>query len=97
MIHPTPDEHLLDRMGRPVFLWDCDLTDTEFRALLRDPDPDVRAVSIAKLMRQAKPDDVFRYVTEREVRAHWGALAPHLGQRRAFWAWLLDAWEKLDE
>lgn len=32
------------------------------RAGLRDPDPDVRAYLVGKLMRQAKPDDVFLFV-----------------------------------
>jgi hypothetical protein len=33
----------------------------EFRERLRDPDPAVRAYYLGKLMRQAKPDDVFTF------------------------------------
>jgi hypothetical protein len=28
------------------------------------------------------------------VAARWNALAPHLGRRRAFWEYLLDAWRR---
>lgn len=92
MLNPTPMAQLLDGRGRPYFLWDCDLDEAGFRALLADPDPDVRAALIGKLMRQAKPDDVFRYVTEAEVRASWDRITPYLGHTRAFWTWLLEVW-----
>jgi hypothetical protein len=59
MLNPTPPEHLVDADGQPYFLSDGQMTLDEFRAGLRDPDPDVRAYLTGKLMRQAKPDDVF--------------------------------------
>lgn len=96
MLNPTPQARLLDPQGRPYFLWDCDLRDDTFRELLRDPDPQVRAALVGKLMRQAKPDDVFQYVTEREVRALWTLVTPYLGQTRAFWTWIFGAWEQMD-
>jgi hypothetical protein len=84
---------LVDAKGRPYFLWDCDLSLEQFRARLTDADPDVRAYLIAKLMRQAKPDDVFSFVTLAEIRALWARVEPQLGQTRAFWSWLLDLWK----
>ena len=84
----------MDRRGRPYFLWDSDLTVDEFRDRLRDPNPDVRAYFIAKLMRQAKPDDVFTFVSLATIRDHWGGLNRHLGKQRDFWSWLLDTWER---
>jgi hypothetical protein len=94
MLNPTPMERLLDRQNRPYFLWDCELTLDEFRDRLHDPDPDVRAYFIAKLMRQAKPDDVFAFVSLATIRAHWGRLTRHLGKQREFWTWLLETWER---
>lgn len=96
MLNPTPASRLLDPQGRPYFLWDCDLNDAEFRARLADPDPQVRAALTGKLMRQAKPDDVFRYVTEADVRALWGLVLPYLGVSRAFWVWLFGVWDRTD-
>jgi hypothetical protein len=48
-------------------------------------------------MRQAKPDDVFLYVSEAEIRRHWSSILPHLGKSRPFWEWLLSAWDALDQ
>jgi hypothetical protein len=62
-----------------------------FRASLRDPDPEVRAYFIGKLMR-AKPDDVFSFVTVRELETQWALIERYLGKSREFWRWLLDRW-----
>jgi hypothetical protein len=94
VLHPTPDERLTDREGRPYFLWDCELTLDEFRQGLRDPDLDVRAYLVGKLMRQAKPDDVFLFVSPHVIRDLWPRLERYLGRSRAFWAWLFDTWER---
>jgi hypothetical protein len=93
MLSFTPPERLTDARGRPYFLWDCDLTVEEFRARLEDPDPEVRAYLVGKLMRQAKPDDVFLYVRPREIRELWPRLLRYLGRTREFWTWLFDTWE----
>jgi hypothetical protein len=89
----TPPERLTDDANRPYFLWDCDLTLTEFQRGLEDPDPEVRAYLIGKLMRQAKPDDVFLFVKQREIRALWPSLTRYLGRTRGFWSWLFETWE----
>lgn len=59
MLHPTPPELLCDPQGRPYFLWDVDLTLQQLRMLLADPDEDVRAYWMGKVLRQAKPDDAL--------------------------------------
>jgi hypothetical protein len=78
LLSPTPPKLLVDQAGRPYFLWDEDLTLQAFRARLRDSDPDIRAYYIGKLMRQAKPDDVFTFVTAGEIRALWPRVLRHL-------------------
>lgn len=94
MLNPTPAEFLTDGESRPYFLWDCGLTLDEFRRGLEDPDPEVRAYLIGKLMRQAKPDDVFQFVSARTIRDLWPRLNRYLGSSRGFWTWLFDAWEE---
>jgi hypothetical protein len=94
LLCPTRPELLVDQAGRPYFLWDDDLTLADFRERLRDPDADVRAYYIGKLMRQAKPDDVFTFVTPREIRALWPRVLRHLGRTRDFWTWLFAKWER---
>ncbi len=92
VLAPTPPDRLVDERGRPYFAWDEDLTLSAYRVRLRDPDPDVRAYFLGKLMRQAKPDDVFSFVTLDELIAALPAVAPYLGKTRAFWTWLLTRW-----
>ncbi|MBI5498263.1 MAG: hypothetical protein HY904_24895 [Deltaproteobacteria bacterium] len=93
MLAPTPPSLMTDQRGRPYFLWDVDMTLEVFRARLADADPEVRAYMTAKLMRQAKPDDVFSFVTEAQIRALWPRLQRYLGNTRPFWQWLLAVWE----
>jgi hypothetical protein len=93
ILAPTPPERMLDANGRPYFLWDEDTTLEAFRARLADPDPEVRAYFVGKLMRQAKPDDVFSFVTLREIRELFPLLVRYLGRTRDFWTWLLDRWK----
>ena len=57
-------------------------------------DRTTKAYLIGKLMRQAKPDDVFTFVREAEIRELWPDLERYLGKTRSFWVWLLAAWEK---
>jgi len=91
-LNPTTRERLVDAEGRPYFLWDVDMTLERFRQHLAGDDLEVRAYLVGKLMRQAKPDDVFQFVTLAEVRQLWPGLERHLGQSREFWRWLLDVW-----
>jgi hypothetical protein len=84
---------MTDAHGRPYFLWDDDMTLSTFRSKLIDPDPEVRAYFIGKLMRQAKPDDVFSFVTLDEIATRWSAIERYLGKTREFWTWLLDRWK----
>jgi len=93
---PTPPEHMVDRAGRPYFLWDTDLTLERFRTLLASETDEVRAHLVAKLMRQAKPDDVFEFVTLEEIARLWSRIQPRLGRTREFWTWWLERWEVLD-
>lgn len=93
MLNPTPPHLLVDQQGRPYFLWDCDLTLGQFQALLLHPNPQVRAYHVGKLMRQAKPDDVFSFASPRVIRELWPLLLRYLGQTREFWSWLFDTWE----
>jgi hypothetical protein len=71
-------------------LWDCEVTLPEFRENLASPDDDLRAYWLAKLMRQAKPDDALVIGDIAEMRRMWPRLERMLGRTRDFWAWYLD-------
>ncbi|MBL8113345.1 MAG: hypothetical protein JNK60_10700 [Acidobacteria bacterium] len=68
------------------------MTLDEFERQLVDPDPEVRAYFTGKLMRQAKPDDVFTFVKLATIRELWPSLERYLGDKRPFWTWLLERW-----
>lgn len=92
LLAKTPPDRLVDRRGRPYFLWDTDMSLAEFEERLRDPDLETRAYLLGKLMRQAKPDDVFAFATAEDIAALWPQLERYLGKTRHFWAWLLHWW-----
>lgn len=92
VLNPTPPERLVDGRGRPYFLWDVETTLDQFCDMLAGDDRDVRGYLIGKLMRQAKPDDVFQFVTLEDIRREWPRVEKHLGRSREFWTWILGAW-----
>jgi len=94
MLNPTPLDRMVDRQGRPYFLWDCDMTLAEFQRRLVSSNAAEQAYLIGKLMRQAKPDDVFLFAPARLIRQRWPEIERHLGKTRAFWRWLLGCWER---
>lgn len=83
---------MCDGAGRPYFLWDADMTLQRFEELLRTGDHATRVYLVAKLMRQAKPDDVFEFVTLARIAELWPELVHDLGRTRAFWGWILRQW-----
>ncbi len=79
---------------RPYFLWDVDVTEAELRQRLRDPDPRIRAQWQGHLLREARPDEVWAYMTLDEVVRDWELLRRHLGRKRRLWEFLLEGWRE---
>lgn len=92
LLAPTPREKMIDAEGRPYFLWDCEMTVARFEELLATGDESTRAYLVGKLMRQAKPDDVFEFVKLAEIAALWPKLERYLGRTREFWTWWMVQW-----
>lgn len=96
VLNPTPPDALCDGKGRPYFLWDEEETTlAQFLARLQAGDDTSRALDIAKLMRQAKPDDVLMLVRPEEIARLWPRLERNLGLSRELWTSLLATWERL--
>lgn len=77
---------------RPYFIWDLDVSEADLRERLRARDPQIRAQWQARVMREARFADVWRYVSLDEVVRDWSWIRRHLGRSRAFWEFLLDGW-----
>jgi len=88
LVRPTLD----DDEAVPYFLWDRQVTVGELRTVLSDGSHPQRMPLLRALVREARPDDVWSFVTPELVAREWDDIKPGLGRRRAFWEWLLGAW-----
>jgi hypothetical protein len=79
---------------RPYFLWDEDISTDELRARLRGPDENERLRLMAKMLREARDIDVWRFVTPAEVARALPSIRPRLGRRWAFWEFLIEGWRE---
>lgn len=77
---------------RPYFLWDEELTVRELREALHGQDESERLRLLAKLLREARDDEVWQLVTPADVAAALPRVAHRLGRRRAFWEFLIAGW-----
>lgn len=76
----------------PYFLWDEPMTVAELRRRLADGFSTERSRLVAKILREARDSDVWRFTSPQAVVEAWPGLVRHLGRRRAFWEYLLGAW-----
>lgn len=77
----------------PYFLWDEPMTVAELRhRLLHASDPE-RTRLLAKILREARDTEVWKFTSPAAVARNWKALSLHLGRRQAFWEFLLSSWE----
>jgi len=83
---------LVDPEAYPYFLWDDPMTNRELRQHLQTASPPERTRLLAKILREARDTDVWRYTTPDAVARSWSALSLHLGRRRRFWEYLLSHW-----
>jgi hypothetical protein len=83
----------LDRTDlRPYFFWDEDVSIAELRSVLAGPPSVERDRLLAKLLREARDIDVWRFVTPIEVAEALPRLRRRVGKRYEFWRWLIDGW-----
>ena len=76
---------------RPHFIWDYDMSEAEFRAMLAIGDERDTAWAIARVLEAARWDNIWKYLTLQQVRAWW----PKLKRRREIrpvWEYALAVW-----
>ncbi|MBK8099049.1 MAG: hypothetical protein IPK26_18230 [Planctomycetes bacterium] len=91
-MRPPLSTDLDDPNARPYFLWDLDLTYGQLRKKLAIPDPDERALWMARVLREARYQDVWKLLKLRDVLPLWPKVDRHLGRSRPFWNWLIEGW-----
>jgi hypothetical protein len=85
---------LTDPSAVPYFLWDEPLTVAEIRRRLATASPAEQTRLLAKLLREARDTDVWKFISPEAVWRKWPEVSPYLGRRRKFWEFLLDRWQK---
>lgn len=78
----------------PYFLWDEPMTVAELRQKLATASAAERTRLLAKLLREARDTDVWKFTTPAEVWREWPQLKPMLGRRRAFWEFMFKHWRE---
>lgn len=81
-----------DPLARPYFLWNEAITCAELRQKLAATDPDERALWIGRIMREARYQDVWKFVRLGDVLELLPRIDRHLGRTREFWRWLIQGW-----
>jgi hypothetical protein len=84
-----------DEDSRPYFLRDEPLTIRQLREILRSGSEQERLAYMAKILREARYEDVWEFLSVDDLVRHWEQLAPCLGRRCAFWEFLLRKWREL--
>lgn len=76
----------------PYFLWDEPMSVAQLHGRLRSASAPERIRLLAKILREARDTEVWRFTTLDDVVRLWPHLAPRLGRRREFWEFLLRQW-----
>ena len=79
---------------RPYFLWDEDLSVRQLREKLSAGDRGQWRYYAAKIMREARYEDVWKFLSLKDVSESWDSLRPILGRQRAFWEFLISVWKR---
>lgn len=77
------------------FAWDRPETSESLRAKLADPSSADWLRTAAWLMREARVEQVWQFLTLQQVAEHFPKLGPMLGRRRPVWEHLLRAAHEL--
>lgn len=79
----------------PYFTWDDPTPNETIRRALREGPEEERLHWIARILREARYDDVWAYLSlHDDLLPRWAEVAPRLGRRRAFWEFLLERWRR---
>jgi hypothetical protein len=80
---------------RPYFFWDEPLTNADLRSALGgDRGEPERLRLLGKMLREARDEDVWSFVTPGDVAEALPRIARRLGRRRAFWEFLIAGWRR---
>jgi hypothetical protein len=77
---------------RLYFFWDYDITEDDLRAILQGDDEYEKAWAITRLLEAARWDDIWRFISLDDLRAHFHRLRFRFSRDREMWAYALKRW-----
>jgi hypothetical protein len=77
---------------RPDFLWDEALSRDQLKKLLDGENEDERLYYAAKILREARFEEVWDYLSPAFLALHWEKLRWRLGRKQKFWEFFYTAW-----
>jgi hypothetical protein len=80
----------------PWFLWwdGVRISEEELREKLRSPDAAVRGAWAGRILREARFDDVWKFLSVAEIVRDWEPISRNLGRERARWTSLFEGWRR---
>jgi hypothetical protein len=78
----------------PYFLWDYRYTVGQIKKILAEGSESQRVWLMAKIMRDARYCDVWKFISLRDFLKYREQIMPRLGRLRGFWQFLYSRWIK---
>jgi len=78
---------------KPDFLWDEPLSRDQLKQLMVSGSEEDRVYYAAKILREARFEEVWDYITPTFFGRQWDKLRTRLGRKKRFWQFLHDTWK----
>jgi hypothetical protein len=87
--------HVLHKStDRLDFLWDESLTRGDLRKVLDGENEEEVLYYAAKILREARFEEVWEYLSPKFLASHWEKLRRRLGRKKGFWEFLYATWRE---
>ncbi|MGH7845217.1 MAG: hypothetical protein ACREQW_08615 [Candidatus Binatia bacterium] len=83
-----------DLTDRPDFLWDEPLTREKLKKILDGGTEEERLYYAAKILREARFEEVWDYLSPAFLARYWEKLRRRLGRRKGFWEFFYSTWQR---
>ncbi len=79
---------------RPDFLWDELTTRSDLKQLLSGGDEEACLYYAAKILREARFEEVWEFFSPAFMASHWEKLRWRLGRKKKFWEFIYSTWQR---
>lgn len=90
--HPLLDVSRDDAI--PYFMWDYGYSVGQIRSMLAESNEAQRIWLMAKIMRDARYSDVWKFISLQDFLKYRDRLMSKLGREKSFWEFLYSRWIK---